>query len=148
MNERADGGFDLEEIVGHSVTRISLMGLVRLNFEDPPGFNVEKPAEIRLDVERDFTIRPQGGQAGAKVEFRPYLENWTPSRMSELVGLFGAVVVSARADPDATLRITFADNRELEVLPDPQYEGWGFSAGGHLIGQTAGNGLYYFPPPP
>lgn len=93
------------------------MGLVRLNFEDPPGFDVESPSEVRLDVERDFTIRPGPDRNGIKVEFRPYLENWSPSGMSELAGLFGAVVISASAEPDATLRVTFADNRQLQVLP-------------------------------
>jgi hypothetical protein len=134
MLERTDGGYELDELVGRSVTRISLMGLVRLNFEEPSSFNTPENPEIRLD------------RGGIRVEFRPYDQNWTPSGMTELAALYGAVVASASTESDATLTITFADNRQLEVLPDPQYEGWGISAAGHLLGQVAGNGLYHFPP--
>jgi hypothetical protein len=146
MLERTDGGYELDELVGRSVTRISLMGLVRLNFEEPSSFNTPENPEIRLDVERDFVIRSDRDRGGIRVEFRPYDQNWTPSGMTELAALYGAVVASASTESDATLTITFADNRQLEVLPDPQYEGWGISAAGHLLGQVAGNGLYHFPP--
>jgi hypothetical protein len=67
--------------------------------------------------------------------------------MPELAALFGAVVASASAEADATLRINFADGRQLEVEPDSRFEAWGYSGGGHLLGQSAGNGVYHFPPP-
>jgi hypothetical protein len=57
------------ELVGQAIRCISLMGLVRLNLEDPPRFHDPKNPELRLNIERAFTIRTEHKPSGAKVNF-------------------------------------------------------------------------------
>ena len=128
-----NGGAVFDELVGVEVSQILLIGLVRINFGEGRGFE--------LSIERDFIVRTSDNPEGAVVEFRPYLDDWKPTGMNELISIFHSVVDRATASPDAVLRINFADGKSLEVQPDPQYEAWSFSIAGVRYGQIAGGGL-------
>jgi Family of unknown function (DUF6188) len=127
---RSDGGFDIEELAGLSLTCISLTGLVELLFG--------QERDIKLQIERDFLIWHDPTSVPAKVEFRPYLDPWEPSGMRELALLFRSVVASAEATPDALLTIEFTNGHRLEVAPDPMFEGWNLWSPGKHLGQPAG----------
>jgi hypothetical protein len=128
-----DGGEVFDELVGVAVSQIVLVGLVRLNFGDG--------RDCELSIERDFLVRTNEDPEGAVVEFRPYLSDWKPTGMNELIPLFHSVVERASASPEGLLQIDFADGKSLEVHPDPQYEGWNFTIAGVRYGQIAGGGL-------
>jgi hypothetical protein len=128
-----DGGEVFDELVGVEVSQIVLIGLVRIDFG--------KDRAYRLSIERDFVVRTSDSPEGAVVEFRPYLKDWKPTGMNELISIFHSVVERASASPDAVLRVDFTDGKSLEVQPDAQYEGWNFSIAGVRYGQTAGGGL-------
>jgi len=132
--KRPDGGYHLEEVQGLALTEIKLNGLVVLTFGEGE--------ETMLHIERDFTVWTLLNSEGAKVEFRPYLSDWAPSGMQELVQLYRSVVVEAEADPDASLSSAFTNGNRLHVEPDPQYEAWGFwFPDGGWLGQPAGSGF-------
>jgi Family of unknown function (DUF6188) len=134
IDQRPDGSFTLGELEGLPVKGILLSGLIKLLFG--------KDQDTILHIERDFTVWTSSGASGAKVEFRPYLEDWAPSGMQELARLFNSVVSKAEADPDATLRLTFTNGYRLQIDPDPQYEGWTlWSADGSVLSQPAGGGF-------
>jgi hypothetical protein len=128
-----DGGEVFDELVGVEVSKILLVGLIRLSFG--------KRRDCELSIERDFVVRTSENPEGVVVEFRPYLSDWKPTGMNELISLFHSVVERASASPEALLRINFSDGRSLEVQPDPQFEGWNFTIAGVRYGQVAGGGL-------
>ncbi|MGD0391419.1 MAG: DUF6188 family protein [Acidimicrobiales bacterium] len=144
MIERDDGGFDLDELEGTSLTAICLMGLVRLEFDERLGVRLGPEAEIRVDLMRDFTVRSGEDRSGILVKFEPWTENWSPLGMTELASLFRAVVVSAGADSDGTLKIAFRGGSDIEVPPDVQYQGWKITGAGQWLDQWGPN-LNYFP---
>jgi hypothetical protein len=130
---RADGGVIFDELVGVPVSEIRLVGLVSISFGEA--------GTGELSIERDFIIRTGDDPVGTVVEFRPYLADWKPTGMNELISTFHSVVERASAEPDALLHISFTDGKSLEVQPDPRYEGWGFYVDGVRYGQIAGGGL-------
>ena len=130
---RNDGGFDLPGLIGEKVTAIRLIGLTEIIFGDAH--------EFKLQIERDFVVRVPSSATGAKVEFQPYLEGWTPTGMNELVALFGRTVTQACASPDATLRIDLSEGYGITVSPDPRFEGWNLWWPENVLGQPAGGGF-------
>jgi hypothetical protein len=119
--------------VGLPITCIHLAGLVELIFGEA--------REIKLQIERDFLVRMPGAAGPVKVEFRPYLQGWSPTGMNELVSLFRRDAATADAAPDSTFTLTFTNGANLRIDPDPQYEGWNLWWPNGQLGQPAGGGF-------
>src|SRR5262249_21951683 len=54
------------------------------------------------------------------------LDPSSPRELGPAIGLFGAIVRSARSSEEGQLSVLFDDGREINVDPDPHYEAWGF----------------------
>lgn len=67
---------------------------------------------------------------GARVHHR--LTPTAPNELGPALGLFGAVVRSAKAFDGGKLEIVFNDDQRLDVESDPDYEAWEIVAPGGM----------------
>jgi hypothetical protein len=108
----ATADMSLDEVVGHAVSSIELIGLVRINFG--------RDRNMQLCIESRCEITDKDGMV-VSVRFSPATEP-SPVGLDALGALYNQTVTSAVAAGDGSLRIAFKNGSVLNLPVDPYYE--------------------------
>ncbi|MHB1325016.1 MAG: DUF6188 family protein [Thermoleophilia bacterium] len=95
-------------IIDKEVTRVFLDAEFGLEFWTP-----EEMVTLRI-----------GSSFKLSNDTRKVITPGNPEELAPALSLFGKKVTSARATCNGSLDISFSDNRQLHVDPDPKYEAW------------------------
>jgi hypothetical protein len=116
-----NGDFEFAELVGVSITKILLMGLIDIQFG-------EGSQNLHIQIETPFQITGASGESVA-IKYQPWLAD-PPTGLDKLAELHNATVRAAVAHVDELqldLSTQHGEQVTLRVPPDPQYEAWHFT---------------------